>query len=235
MPEAHVEASTLGSVFLAAILLKLGGFGILKFILPLLPFASLYFTPLIETISCIGFFYCSMCALRQIDIKKIIAYSSVVHMNLVLFALFSFNLKGLIGSVLLMISHGLTSAGIFFCLGSLYERFLTRNIFFIRNTVTYMPIFTGSLFFLVLSNTGFPGTVNYISEFLCIAGIFLMYKSLNLVFIFLGLVINTYYNFLFYNRISYGSGIALKQNSGHLNKCQDVTKRESFILIFLIF
>jgi len=163
--------------------------------LPLLPFASLYFTPLIETISCIGFFYCSISALRQIDIKKIIAYSSVVHMHLVLFALFSFNLKGIIGSVLLMISHGLTSAGIFFCLGSLYERFLTRNVFSIKNTVTPMPIFTTIFFFFILSNTGFPGTINYVSEFLCISGIFLMYKSINIIFIFLGLVINTYYNF----------------------------------------
>jgi len=130
-----------------------------------------------------------------LDIKKIIAYSSVVHMHLVLFALFSFNLKGLVGSILLMISHGLTSAGIFFCLGALYERFLTRNIFSISGIATFMPIFTGLLFILILSNTGFPGTINYISEFLCLSGIFLLYKSLNLIFVFLGLVINTYYNF----------------------------------------
>ena len=193
--EAHVEASTLGSVFLAAILLKLGGFGILKFIIPLLPFASLYYTPLIEVVSCLGFVYCSLSALRQVDVKKIIAYSSVVHMHLVLFALFSFNLKGLIGSILLMFAHGLTSAGLFFCLGALYDRFLTRNVILLKAGVIHMPIFTTLFFIFILSNTGFPGTVNFISELLCLVGIFLISQSINLIFIFLGLVINTYYNF----------------------------------------
>jgi NADH:ubiquinone oxidoreductase subunit 4 (subunit M) len=195
LPEAHVEASTIGSVFLASILLKLGGFGILKFVLPLLPFASLYYTPLIEVVSCLGFFYCTISALRQTDLKKIVAYSSVVHMHLVLFSLFSFNIKGLLGSVLLMISHGLTSAGLFFCLGSLYERFQTRNIFYIRAVCTYMPLFTGVFFFFTLCNISFPGTLNFLSEFICLAGIFAKFKSLNCVFIFLGLVINTFYCF----------------------------------------
>lgn len=195
LPEAHVEASTIGSVLLASILLKLGGFGIIKFILPTLPFGSLYYTPLIETISCIGFFYSSISALRQFDFKKIIAYSSVVHMHLVLFSLFSFNLNGLLGSLLLMVSHGLTSAGIFFCLGSLYDRFLTRNIFYIKGISNSIPILTTFLFFFILSNISFPGTLNFISELLCLVGIFLTFKSLNLLFIFLGLVLNTYYNF----------------------------------------
>jgi NADH:ubiquinone oxidoreductase subunit 4 (subunit M) len=195
LPEAHVEASTIGSVFLASILLKLGGFGILKFILPLLPFASMYYTPLIEVLSCLGFFYCTISALRQTDLKKIIAYSSIVHMHLVLFSLFSFNIKGLLGSILLMVSHGLTSAGLFFCLGALYERFQTRNIFYIRHVCIYMPLFTTFFFFFILSNISFPGTINFLSEFLCLAGIFFKNKSLNCLFIFLGLVLNTFYSF----------------------------------------
>ena len=237
LPEAHVEASTIGSVFLAAILLKLGGFGIIKFILPLLPFASLYFTPLIEIISCVGFFYCSIGALRQLDFKKIVAYSSIVHMHLVLFALFSFNLKGLVGAVLMMVAHGFTSAGIFFCLGCLYERFSIREVFHLRSLVTTMPIFTTIFFILILSNIGFPGTINFISEFLCLTGIFLTFKSLNFIFIFLGLAINTYYNFWFFNRISFGipkNIISIKLRDHSLGY-QDINKREFFILSYLLF
>jgi len=233
LPEAHVEASTIGSVFLAAILLKLGGFGILKFILPILPFASKYYTPFIETISCIGFFYCSISALRQNDFKKIIAYSSVVHMHMVFFSLFSFNLKGLMGSLLLMVAHGLTSAGIFFSLGSLYERFLTRNVFYIKGISIYMPLFTCSLFLLILSNISFPGTINFISELLCLVGIFLTYKSLNFVFIGLGIILNTYYNFWFFNRISFGNSYLKKKI--HLLKNQDLNKKEFYIFLFLIY
>jgi len=119
-------------------------------------------------------------------------------MHLVLYALFSFNLKGIIGSILLMLSHGLTSAGLFFSLGILYDRFLTRNIYLIKNIVMFIPIFTTLLFILILSNTGFPGTISFISELLCLTGIFLKIfsiKSIAIYFIFLGLVINTYYNF----------------------------------------
>jgi len=150
---------------------------------------------LIEVFSCLGFFYCTISALSQIDFKKLVAYSSVVHMHLVLFSIFSFNIKGLVGSMLLMVAHGLTSSGLFFCLGSLYDRFNSRSILEIGSLSTYMPVFVIMFFFFILSNTGFPGTLNFISELLCISGIFLTFKSLNFIFIFLCLVINTYYNF----------------------------------------
>ena len=205
LPEAHVEASTIGSVLLAAILLKLGGFGLFKYVLPTLPFASFYFIPLIEVLSCLGFVYGSISALRQIDFKKIIAYSSVVHMHLVLFSLFSFSLFGLLGSILLMVSHGLTSAGIFFCLGILYERLGTRNILYIKSIFLEAPLFSTFFFLLILSNISFPGSINFISELICLIGIFFMFKSLNILFIFIGLVLNTYYNFLLFNRLVFGN------------------------------
>lgn len=234
LPEAHVEASTLGSVFLAAILLKLGGFGFLKFSIPLLPYASIYYTPIIEVLCSLGFFCCGFDALRQVDFKKIVAYSSVVHMNLVVLAIFTNTLKGLLGAVLMMVAHGLTSAGMFFCLGSLYDRFKTRNILYIKGLVHVMPIFCVLMFIFILTNIGFPGSINFISEVLCLSGVLQYNFSYILFFLFFGLLINTIYNFWFFNKIFFG---VLK-----INKCkkivilhQDINKREFWTLTILIF
>lgn len=161
--------------------------------------------PVIEVLSCLGFVYGCFSALRQLDFKKIIAYSSVVHMHLVLFSLFSFNLFGLLGSILLMLSHGLTSAGLFFCLGFLYDRLGTRNILYIKGVFLDAPLYSIFFFLFILSNISFPGSLNFISELICLMGIFLMFKSLNIVFIFLGLILNTYYNFLLFNRLVFGN------------------------------
>jgi len=241
LPEAHVEASTIGSVFLAAVLLKLGGFGFLKFSIPMLPFASIYYTPIIEILCCLGFFLCGFDALRQIDAKKIVAYSSVVHMNLVVLAIFTNTLKGLLGAILMMVAHGLTSAGFFFCIGALYDRYLTRNILYFKGLVMVMPIFCTLLFIFMLTNIGFPGSINFISEILCFSGILQYNFSFIIFFLFFGLLINTFYNFLFFNRVFFGS---LKTNYIYKNKnkilinikkYQDITKREFFTLIILIF
>ena len=232
LPEAHVEASTLGSVFLAAILLKLGGFGFLKFTIPLLPYASIYYTPIIEILCCLGFFCCGFDALRQIDFKKIVAYSSVVHMNLVVLAIFTNTLKGLLGAVLMMVAHGLTSAGMFFCLGALYDRFKTRNILYSKGLVHTMPIFCTLMFIFMLTNIGFPGSINFVSEVLCFCGILQYNFSFILIFLFFGLLINTIYNFWFFNKVFFGS---LKTKSFNLKvKYQDITQREFFTLIILV-
>jgi len=161
----------------------------------MLPFASIYYTPIIEILCCLGFFCCSFDALRQIDSKKIVAYSSVVHMNLVVLAIFTFTLKGLFGAVLMMVAHGLTSGGFFFSLGALYDRYLTRNVLYFKGLVHVMPIFCTLMFIFMLSNIGFPGSINFISEVLCISGIMQYNFSFLFFFIFFGLLVNTFYNF----------------------------------------
>jgi NADH:ubiquinone oxidoreductase subunit 4 (subunit M) len=167
----------------------------LKFTIPLLPYASIYYTPVIEVLCCLGFFCCGFDALRQIDFKKIVAYSSVVHMNLVVLAIFTNTLKGLLGAVLMMVAHGLTSAGMFFCLGALYDRFKTRNILYSKGLVHTMPIFCTLMFIFMLTNIGFPGSINFVSEVLCFCGILQYNFSFILIFLFFGLLINTIYNF----------------------------------------
>ena len=233
LPEAHVEASTLGSVFLAAILLKLGGFGFIKFTIPLLPFASIYYTPIIEIMCCLGFFFCGFNALRQIDAKKVVAYSSVVHMNLVVLAIFTNTLKGLLGAVLMMVAHGLTSSGFFFSLGALYDRYLTRNILYYKGLVFVMPIFCTMVFIFMLTNIAFPGSINFVSEVLCFAGIMQYNFSFIFVFLFGGLLVNTFYNFWYFNRVFFG---LLKNSFNYtkIQKYQDITKREFFVFLILI-
>ena len=149
MPEAHCEAPTGGSVLLAGILLKLGGYGFLRYSLILFPNASAYFTPLVFLLSVFGIIYTSVSTLQQIDLKKIIAYSSVGHMGLVTIGIFSGNIQGIIGSVFLMISHGVTSGGLFLMIGMLYERYSTRVVKYYGGIANVMPIFVFSFLFLI--------------------------------------------------------------------------------------
>ena len=149
LPEAHAEAPTAGSVILAGVLLKLGGYGFLRFTLPMFPIASVYFSPLVYTLSLIATIYASLTTLRQIDLKKIIAYSSVSHMGFVTIGIFSFNIQGVEGSVLLMLSHGLVSSALFLSIGVLYDRYKTRIIKYYSGLTQVMPIFTS--FFLFFS------------------------------------------------------------------------------------
>lgn len=172
LPEAHCEAPTAGSVILAGILLKLGGYGFIRFSIGLFPESCAFFSPFVQTISVFGVFYASLTTLQQVDLKKIIAYSSVGHMALVTIGIFSFNFEAMFGSILLMLSHGIVSSALFISVGFLYEKHQTRVLKYFGGLVHTMPLF--SCFFVVftLGNIGLPGTSSFVGEFLVLIGIF---------------------------------------------------------------
>lgn len=193
LPEAHAEAPTAGSVILAGILLKLGGYGFLRFSLPLFPMASIFFAPFVFTLSLIAVVYASLTTLRQIDLKKIIAYSSVSHMGFVTIGIFSFNPQGIEGSILLMLSHGLVSSALFLCVGILYDRFKTRIIKYYSGLAQVMPIFTLFFLFFSFANTGFPGTSSFVGEILVLIGTLRINLTLTF-FITLGVIFSAAYS-----------------------------------------
>lgn len=229
LPEAHAEAPTTGSVILAGVLLKLGGYGFIRFSLPILPTASIYFTPLVFTLSLIAVIYGSLTTLRQIDLKKIIAYSSISHMGFVTLGIFSLTLQGIEGSIILMISHGLVSSALFLCVGILYDRYRTRILKYYSGLVQVMPLFTSFFMFFSFSNIGFPGTSSFIGEFLILIGLF--HLSIFLTFFSTtGVILSAAYSIWLLNRINFG---LLKIY--YFNKFQDISRREfSLLLAFTI-
>ncbi len=172
LPDAHVEAPTAGSVILAAILLKMGGYGFLRFSIGLFPVASEYFIPLIYSLSIIAIIYTSLVALMQEDMKKLIAYSSVAHMGYVTLGIFTFTKEGIDGSIFQMISHGLISAALFLCVGVLYDRTHSRLISSYGGIVDYLPKYSLVFMIFVLAALGLPGTTGFLGEFLVLVGIF---------------------------------------------------------------
>nr|WCH57863.1 NADH dehydrogenase subunit 4 [Caulacanthus ustulatus] len=228
LPEAHAEAPTGGSVILAGVLLKMGGYGFLRFSLPMFPLASIYFTPFIFTLSLVAIIYASLTTLRQIDLKKIIAYSSVSHMGFVTIGIFSFNLQGLEGSILLMLSHGLVSSALFFCIGILYDRYKTRIIKYYTGLIQVMPLFGIFFLFFTFASMSFPGTSSFIGEILILIGSFQSSAILTL-FAALGVILGACYSIWLFNRINLGS---LKLN--YIKVYQDISRREFFILISLM-
>nr|YP_008994222.1 NADH dehydrogenase subunit 4 [Rhodymenia pseudopalmata]AGO19274.1 NADH dehydrogenase subunit 4 [Rhodymenia pseudopalmata] len=229
LPEAHAEAPTAGSVILAGILLKLGGYGFLRFSLPMFPSASIYFTPFVLILSLVAVVYASLTTLRQIDLKKIIAYSSVSHMGFVTIGIFSFNIQGIEGSILLMLSHGLVSSALFLCIGFLYDRYKTRIIKYYNGLVQVMPLFGLFLLYFILTNLGFPGTSSFIGELLVLIGSFQNSTALTF-FASFGMVLGASYSIWLFNRISFGS---LKLQYFHF--FQDISRRELWILLPLVF
>lgn len=230
LPEAHVEAPTVGSVILAGVLLKMGTYGMLRFLSPLFPFGNFYFNPLVFILSFLSIYYISLVTFCQIDLKKLIAYSSVAHMGYVSLGLFTFNLVGLEGSLFLMLSHGIVSSLFFFLVGIIYDRYKTRIIFFYKSLYTYMPIFGLFLFFSTLANVGFPGTVGFIGEFFLMASFF--YVSKFAFFLTgLGFLIGITYSFWLLNRISFMLPF-------HVFVFSDLSRREFFLtfpFILMIF
>jgi NADH-ubiquinone oxidoreductase chain 4 len=227
LPEAHVEAPTAGSVILAGILLKLGTYGFLRFSIPMFPEATLYFTPFVYALSVIAIIYTSLTTIRQIDLKKIIAYSSVAHMNFVTIGMFSLNIQGIEGSILLMLSHGLVSSALFLCVGALYDRHKTRLVKYYGGLVSTMPMFSTILLFFTLANMSLPGTSSFIGEFLILVGAF-QRNSLVATLAALGMILGAAYSLWLYNRVIFGNF-----KPKFLQKFSDLNRRE--VLIFLPF
>ena len=228
LPEAHVEAPTAGSVILAGVLLKLGTYGFIRFSLPLFPQASFYFTPFIYTIALISIIYASLTAIRQTDFKKIIAYTSVAHMNVIILGIFSFNNIGIEGALLQSLSHGFVASALFVIIGIVYERYKTRLVKYYGGLVHTMPLYVSIFLFFTIANIGFPGTSGFIGEFLIFAGSFKINTSITF-FGATGMILGGCYALWLFNRIAYGN---LKNQ--FLQNTVDINQRELFIFIPLI-
>lgn len=231
LPQAHTEAHLSGSVVLAGILLKLGGYGFLRFSLPLFPLASIYFTPLIFVLSTIAIIYASLTTLRQIDLKRIIAYSSVSHMGLVTLAIFSQNIIGIEASIFLMIAHGITSSALFICVTVLYDKFHTRIIKYYRGIAITMPLFAIIFSIFSLANLGLPLTANFVGEFLVLLTTYQINPFIALLAT-TGVIFSAAYSLFLYNRVSFGTISPYIAFSSHN---RDITRRDFYIFIPLVF
>jgi proton-translocating NADH-quinone oxidoreductase chain M len=228
LPEAHVEAPTAGSVILAGVLLKLGTYGFIRFSLALFPEACFYFAPFVYSLSAIGVVYTSFTAIRQTDFKRIIAYTSIAHMNLVMLGIFSFNVIGIEGALLQSLSHGFVASALFLIIGVVYDRHHTRMVKYYGGLVHIMPIYVFIFLFFTMANIGLPGTSSFIGEFLILAGSFKVNTSITLIGA-TGMVLGGCYSLWLFNRIAYGN---LKTQ--YLNKFLDINKREFLIFLPLV-
>jgi proton-translocating NADH-quinone oxidoreductase chain M len=228
LPEAHVEAPTAGSVILAGVLLKLGSYGLIRFSMPLFPVATIFYTPLVYTMAAIAVIYTSLTAIRQTDMKRIIAYASVAHMNVILVGMFALNAQGLEGAMIQQLAHGLVSSALFLCVGVLYDRHHTRLVRYYGGVAHTMPLFVTIFMFFTMANIAFPLTANFVGEFLILVGAF----QVNTTIAFLsatGMILGGGYSLWLYNRIAFGN---LKIQS--IKTYLDINRREFFIQIPLI-
>ncbi len=224
LPDAHVQAPTAGSVILAGILLKLGGYGFLRFSLPYFPDASVTFAPIVFLLSVIAIIYTSLVAYRQKDMKKLIAYSSVAHMGFVTMGIFTFNLQGIQGGLFQMISHGLVSGALFFCVGVVYDRMHTREIAFYGGLVKRMPVFAGFFLLFTMANVGLPGTSGFVGEILTMIGAYQVNPWVA-AGAALGMILSAMYALHLYRETVFGEQVNEK-----LDVITDVTGREALIL-----
>ncbi len=220
LPDAHVQAPTAGSVILAGILLKMGGYGLMRFSLPMLPEASVEFADVMFALSIIAVVYTSLVALVQEDMKKLIAYSSVAHMGFVTLGLFTFNQQGVEGAYIQMISHGLVSGALFLCVGSLYDRLHTKEIAQYGGVVNVMPYFAAFFMVFTMASVGLPATSGFVGEILVLIG---AYKALPIAAIgaATGLVLGAAYMLWLYRRVVFGEIV-----NPQVQKLTDVTARE---------
>ena len=224
LPDAHVEAPTAGSMILAGVLLKMGGYGFIRFSLPMFPHASEFFAPLIFSLSIIAVIYTSLVALAQSDMKKLIAYSSVAHMGFVTIGIFTLTEQGIAGAMFQMISHGLVSAALFFCVGIVYDRVHTRDISAYGGVAAVMPRYAVFFMFMMLASVGLPGTSGFVGEMLVLVG---AWKASSWVAFFTatGLVLGATYMLWLYRRVMFGKVV-----NAEVEAMERISRRE--VLIF---
>lgn len=232
LPDAHVQAPTAGSVILAGVLLKMGGYGFLRFSLPMLPEASVFFAPLIMVLSVIAVIYASLVALVQQDMKKLIAYSSIGHMAFVTAGIFTFNQQGIDGAIFQMLSHGVVSAALFLCVGVVYDRLHTREVKAYGGLVNVMPGYAFSFMIFMLASVGLPGTAGFVGEFLVLVGLFQV-SFLWAFLVAMGMILGAAYMLYLYRRVIFGP-----LGSDALKALVDLQMREKIVflpLLFLVF
>ena len=228
LPDAHVEAPTAGSVILAGVLLKMAGYGFIRFSIGLFPDASEFFAPFIFSLSVIAIIVTSLIALVQEDMKKLIAYSSVAHMGFVTLGIFTFTVQGIEGGIIQMISHGIVSAALFLCVGVVYDRLHTREIARYGGLVSKMPFYSFSFMIFILASLGLPGTSGFVGEFLVLLSIFTV-NTYFAIFATTGVVLAATYSLWLYRRIIFGALI-----KDDLSEMFDLTRREIIIFLPLI-
>ena len=228
LPDAHVEAPTAGSVILAGVLLKMAGYGFIRFSIGFFPDASEFFEPFIFSLSVIAIIVTSLIALVQEDMKKLIAYSSVAHMGFVTLGIFTFTVQGIEGGIIQMISHGIVSAALFLCVGVVYDRLHTREIARYGGLVSKMPFYSFSFMIFILASLGLPGTSGFVGEFLVLLSIFSI-NTYFAIFATTGVVLAATYSLWLYRRIIFGALI-----KDDLSEMFDLTRREIIIFLPLI-
>ncbi|MEM8756096.1 MAG: NADH-quinone oxidoreductase subunit M, partial [Pseudomonadota bacterium] len=228
LPDAHVQAPTAGSVVLAAILLKMGGYGFLRFSLPMFPVASEIMQDFVFFLSVVAIVYTSLVALMQEDIKKLIAYSSVAHMGFVTMGIFAANQQGVDGAIFQMISHGFISGALFLCVGVIYDRMHTREISAYGGLVVRMPVYAAIFMLFTMGNVGLPGTSGFVGEFLTLAGVFQV-STVAAFFATTGVILSAAYALWLYRRVVFGE--LIKES---LKGIHDLTTREKAVFAPLV-